>query len=153
MEKAIFAAGCFWGIEEHFRQLLGVMDTCVGYIGGHTIEPTYQQVCRGDTEHAEAVEIDFEPAQISYARLLEEFWRCHNPTQKDRQGPDVGRQYRSAIFFCNEIQRQQAEASKAAMQPHFSLPIVTEIVPASTFYHAEEHHQQYVAKQRQSFWR
>lgn len=143
---ATFAAGCFWGVEERFRTLTGVASTSVGYIGGHTEHPTYQEVCQGDTEHAEAVQIEFDPKQVSFAALLEVFWHCHDPTQKDRQGVDVGRQYRSAIFAHDDEQRQTAQVSMQQAQAHFPRPIVTEILPATVFYRAEEYHQQYIAK-------
>ena len=148
MEQATFAAGCFWGIEATFRQLPGVLDTSVGYIGGHTDQPTYQAVCAGDTHHAEAVQIIFDPAQVSYAQLLEAFWQCHDPTQLNRQGPDVGTQYRSAIFYHSPQQETAALNSKAQQQQsgHFHRPIATTIVPATTYYPAEEYHQQYLEK-------
>ncbi|NQY82854.1 MAG: peptide-methionine (S)-S-oxide reductase MsrA [Alphaproteobacteria bacterium] len=145
-QKAIFSAGCFWGVEEHFRTLPGVQRTEVGYIGGHTKNPDYKQVCRGDTEHVEAVRIVFDADQVCYADLLAEFWRCHDPTQKDRQGLDVGRQYRSAIFVYDADQRSAAENAKASVQSAFSRPIVSEILPATTFYTAEDYHQFYIAK-------
>lgn len=148
MEKATFAAGCFWGVEERFRQLPGVSSTTVGYTGGTTKNPTYEQVCTDRTGHAEAVEIEFDPQQVSYEQLLEVFWSSHNPTTKNRQGPDVGSQYRSAVFYHNEAQRDAAEATrdKLTESGKFRAPIVTEIVPASGFYPAEDYHQQYLAK-------
>lgn len=148
MEQATFAAGCFWGIEATFRQLPGVLDTSVGYIGGDTDQPTYKEVCTGDTHHAEAVQIIFDPAQVSYAQLLEVFWQCHDPTQLNRQGPDVGTQYRSAIFYHSPQQEMTALNSKAQQQNNgrFRKPIVTAIVPASTYFPAEEYHQQYLEK-------
>ncbi len=148
MEQATFAAGCFWGIEEAFRQLPGVLETAVGYADGSAASPTYEQVCSGTTGHAEAVQITFDPAQISYLQLLEVFWQCHDPTQHNRQGPDIGTQYRSAIFHHSPQQQTAALASKTQQQNSGSTskPIATEIVPASTFYRAEEYHQQYVEK-------
>lgn len=147
-ETAIFAAGCFWGVEELFRQLNGVKSTEVGYTGGHVENPTYKEVCQGNTEHAEAVRIVFDCQEINFEALLEQFWGCHDPTQKDRQGLDVGRQYRTAIFFTTSEQQRIAEASKKALKTSYSRPILTEITPASTFYLAEDYHQQYVAKKR-----
>lgn len=150
MEKATFAAGCFWGIEEAFRLLDGVLQTSVGYMGGATADPTYQQVCSGETGHAEVVEVQFDPQRISYRQLLEVFWRKHNPTTLNRQGWDIGSQYRSAIFYHNDEQRQQAEQSKAALavSRQFEDPIVTEITLKESFWRAEEHHQQYVLKNK-----
>jgi len=148
MEKAAFGAGCFWGVEVAFRQLEGVKNAAVGYMGGDTDQPTYKDVCSGTTGHAEVVEVEFDPAVISYAALLDLFWRCHNPTQLNRQGPDVGTQYRSAIFTYTAAQQKEAEASKAALAASgkYSAPIVTEIVPAATFFIAEDYHQQYLEK-------
>ncbi len=148
MEQATFAAGCFWGVEATFRQIPGVLDTSVGYIGGDTDQPTYQEVCTGDTNHAEAVQIIFDPAQVSYTQLLEVFWQCHDPTQLNRQGPDVGTQYRSAIFYHSPQQEIAALQSKAQQQNNgqYARPIATSIVPATTYYSAEEYHQQYLEK-------
>ncbi len=148
MEQATFAAGCFWGVEATFRQITGVLDTSVGYIGGHTEKPTYKEVCAGDTNYAEAVKIVFDPAQVSYAQLLEIFWQCHDPTQLNRQGPDVGTQYRSAIFYHSPQQEIAALQSKAQQQNNgqYTRPIATSIVPATTYYSAEEYHQQYLEK-------
>ncbi len=146
LEKATFGAGCFWGVEETFRQMPGVVDAAVGYAGGTYPNPTYHDVCTGQTGHAEVVEVTYDPAQVSYEDLLNVFWANHDPTTLNRQGPDHGTQYRSAIFFHSSAQEKSAQASKAAHQGEFKRPIVTEIVPASTFYRAEEYHQQYLAK-------
>lgn len=147
-EKATFAAGCFWGIEATFRELPGVVDAVSGYEGGHTANPTYQDVCTDRTGHAEAVQIEYNPAEIGYDRLLEVFWSIHDPTQVNRQGPDVGTQYRSVIFFHTPEQEQAARASKARLEASgkFRRPIATQIEPAQPFYRAEEYHQQYLAK-------
>jgi peptide-methionine (S)-S-oxide reductase len=148
MEKATFAAGCFWGVEATFRALPGVLNTRVGYTGGNTEDPTYKQVCTDGTGHAEAVEIEFDPAQIPYTNLLKVFWENHDPTQLNRQGPDWGTQYRSAIFFHSPEQQAAAQASKEALENahRYSKRIVTQIVPAATFYPAEDYHQQYLEK-------
>lgn len=148
MEKATFAAGCFWGVEANFRRVSGVIATAVGYTGGQFQDPTYKDVCTGKTGHAEAVDILFDPAVVSYAQLLEVFWKIHDPTTLNRQGPDVGTQYRSAVFYHSEEQRSIAIGSKEAMQSsgRFKRPIVTEIIPASIFFRAEEYHQQYFEK-------
>jgi len=153
MKKATFAAGCFWGVEEAFRVLDGVIETAVGYMGGTTENPTYQQVCSDTTGHAEVVEVSYDPQVISYERLLERFWSKHNPTSLNRQGWDIGSQYRSAIFYYDEEQRQLAEASKAALDSSdlYEDPIVTEIVPAATFWRAEEYHQKYILKQKPGY--
>lgn len=150
-EKATFAAGCFWGVEETFRELKGVKGTAVGYTGGNTENPTYKEVCTDTTGHAEAVEIEFDPAQVSYNQLLDVFWADHDPTQLNRQGPDYGKQYRSAIFFHTPEQEQLARESKERLtQEHrYSRPVATQIVPAAPFYRAEEYHQQYLAKRGQ----
>ncbi len=147
-ELATFGAGCFWGVQAAFDELEGVLKTQAGYLGGHVENPTYQQVCQDNTGHAEVVQITYDPQRISYQELLERFWQLHDPTQKNRQGPDVGSQYRSAIFTHSETQRQQAEASRAALQAsgRYDRPIVTEITPASQFYPAEEYHQHYLKK-------
>jgi len=142
-EKATFAAGCFWGVEAAFRSITGVEDVVVGYTGGHTANPTYEQVCSHGTGHAEAVEVTFDPARVSYALLVESFWKFHDPTQVDRQGPDVGSQYRSAIFFHSPEQERIAIASRDALQATLDKPIATQIVAASTFYPAEAYHQRY----------
>lgn len=146
MEKATFGGGCFWGVEAAFRRLAGVESTQVGYAGGKLDHPTYEDVCTDRTGHAEVVEVTFDPKVISYHDLLEVFWNNHNPTTLNRQGPDVGNQYRSAIFFHSPEQEAEAKASRDAAQPRFSRPIVTEIVPAQTFWRAEEYHQQYLEK-------
>ena len=148
MAKAIFAAGCFWGVEATFRQLPGVISTRVGYTGGNTASPTYKEVCTDRTGHAEAVEIEYDPAKLSYDKLLEVFWENHDPTQLNRQGPDWGTQYRSAIFFHTPEQEAEAQASKEQLEKsrRFSKPIVTQIVPAVAFFEAEDYHQQYLEK-------
>ncbi|MAM77610.1 MAG: peptide-methionine (S)-S-oxide reductase [Alphaproteobacteria bacterium] len=148
MEKATFAAGCFWGIETAYRRLEGVLDVAVGYEGGSTDNPSYQDVCTGQTGHAEVVEVDYDPEKISYDELLEVFWNIHDPTTLNRQGPDIGTQYRSAIFFHNEDQKKKAELSKSSKQSEGTYPdgIVTEITPHETFYRAEEYHQRYFEK-------
>ena len=144
MERATFAAGCFWGVEEAFRQIRGVLSTRVGYTGGTLANPTYRDVCSDRTGHAEAVEIEFDPGQVSYGELLDVFWRIHDPTTPNRQGPDVGSQYRSAIFFHSPEQEAAARASRERL-PH-AQRVVTEIVPAKEFYPAEEYHQRYLEK-------
>ena len=147
-EKATFAAGCFWGIEAAFRDVEGVVDAQVGYSGGHSASPTYRDVCTDQTGHAEVVEVTFDPARVSYDRLLEAFWSIHDPTQLNRQGPDWGTQYRSAIFFHSPEQEAAARASRDKLQKsgRFPRPVVTKIEPASTFYRAEEYHQRYLEK-------
>lgn len=145
-ERATFAAGCFWGVEHAFRGVPGVADVIVGYIGGHTESPTYEQVCRDDTGHAEAVEVTFDPDQVSYRELVDFFWTMHDPTQVNRQGPDFGRQYRTGIFTHSDEQAKIAEASRGAAQARFSKPIATTIEPAATFWKAEEYHQRYIEK-------
>lgn len=150
-EKATFGAGCFWGVETAFREVPGVLDAAVGYLGGTLENPTYRDVCNGDTGHAEVVEVVFDPEKVTYEQLLDRFWTLHDPTQFNRQGPDYGSQYRSAIFFHSPEQKAAAEASKErlAASGRFAKKIVTEITPASTFYRAEEYHQQYLAKRGQ----
>jgi len=152
MAKATFAAGCFWGVEAAFRQVPGVTATAVGYIGGATENPTYEQVCTDRTGHAEALEVEFDPAKVSYEQLLALFWQVHDPTQLNRQGPDHGSQYRSAIFTHMPEQQAAAVASKQELEKSgkFGRPIVTQVEPASTFYRAEEYHQQYLEKRGQS---
>ena len=147
-ETATFGAGCFWGVEEAFLQTKGVVKTAVGYEGGHFPNPTYRDVCSGQTGHAEVVEIQFDPAKISYEQILKVFWDNHNPTTMNRQGPDIGTQYRSAIFYHNPEQEKRAKKSKDDLEKsgQFRGKIVTEIVPAATFYRAEEYHQQYLRK-------
>ena len=148
MAKAIFAAGCFWGVEEAFRQLKGVTSTTVGYTGGTMKDPSYKDVCTSTTGHAEAVEVEFDPKQVSYDQLLSVFWQSHDPTTLNRQGPDYGTQYRSAIFYEDAEQEAAARRSKAELEKSglFKRPIVTEIKPASEFYRAEDYHQQYFEK-------
>ena len=148
IEKATFAAGCFWGVETTFRQLEGVTDAIVGYTGGTTPDPTYEMVCSGRTGHAEAIQVEFDSERITYDQLLETFWEAHDPTTLDRQGPDIGTQYRSAIFYHAPEQEQAAAAPKATVDDsgRFRDPIVTQIVPATQFYPAEEYHQRYFEK-------
>jgi peptide-methionine (S)-S-oxide reductase len=148
MEKGTFAAGCFWGVEEAFRQVKGVVSTAVGYTGGSFKDPTYKDVCSGKTGHAETVEIEYDPSRVSYEELLSVFWENHDPTTLNRQGPDIGTQYRSAIFFHTPEQKAAAIASKENLQKsgRYKNPISTEITPASRFYRAEDYHQQYFEK-------
>jgi len=148
MAKATFGAGCFWGVEEEFRKVPGVTATAVGYSGGKTSSPTYEDVCTDETGHAEVVEVDYDPAKTSYDTLLDVFWNGHNPTQLNRQGPDVGTQYRSVIFFHTPEQEAAARASKERLSKsgRFARPIVTEISPAQTFWRAEDYHQRYLEK-------
>lgn len=147
-DQATFGAGCFWGIELAFRRVPGVIDVAVGYTGGHTVDPTYKEVCTDTTGHAEVVQVTYDPSVISYDALLDRFWTIHDPTQLNRQGPDFGKQYRSVIFYHGEEQKQAAEDSKARLEASgkFSRPIVTQIVPATDFYRAEEYHQRYLEK-------
>ncbi len=146
-EIASFAAGCFWGVQSFFDQVPGVVQTAVGYMGGQMPNPTYKEVCTGSTEHAETLQIEFNPDQISYEQLLNMFWELHDPTSLNRQGLDIGTQYRSAIFYYTDRQKQIAEESKNKVQPNYGKPIVTEIIPAPEFYSAEEYHQKYFEKQ------
>lgn len=146
MAVATFGAGCFWGVEADFRKLEGVTRTRAGYLGGTLENPTYEQVCTDRTGHAEVVEVEFDPERISYDELLEAFWRMHDPTQLNRQGPDHGTQYRSAIFFHTPDQKVAAHRSKAEAQTLIPKPIVTEITPTSAFYEAEDYHQRYLEK-------
>lgn len=146
MAIATFGAGCFWGVEADFRKLEGVTGTTVGYLGGTLENPTYEQVCSDKTGHAEVVQVEFDPGKISYKELLDVFWEVHDPTQLNRQGPDFGTQYRSAIFSHDAEQEVEAVRSKAEAQTRIARPIVTEITPASTFYEAEDYHQRYLEK-------
>ena len=149
MEKATFGAGCFWGIELGFRKIEGVHDVTVGYAGGETENPTYEEVCTGTTGHAEVVEVFFDPSQVTFENLLEVFWKLHDPTTLNRQGPDMGTQYRSAILYHSEDQLESAKislANQSASGEHIN-PIVTEITPHRNFYRAEEYHQRYFEKQ------
>lgn len=148
LEKATFGAGCFWGVEVAFRQVPGVFEAVAGYLGGTLPNPTYQDVCTGRTGHAEVVEVSYDPAKVRYEDLLNVFWTSHDPTTLNRQGPDRGTQYRSAIFYHDESQKAAAAESKDRWNKSgkFSSPIVTEITPASTFYRAEEYHQRYLEK-------
>jgi methionine-S-sulfoxide reductase len=146
VQKAIFAAGCFWGVQYYFDQVPGVTDTTAGYSGGHTENPTYEDVCYRDTGHAEAVLVEFDPAKVSHEALVQHFFRLHDPTQLNRQGPDIGSQYRSAIFYCNKAQKETAEQVKTAVQTQYQNPVVTEIVSAGPFYPAEDYHQKYTER-------
>ncbi len=146
MMRAIFAAGCFWGVQYYFDQIPGVLQTTVGYIGGETTRPTYDDVCHGDTGHAEAVEIRFDATIISYERLVRHFFRMHDPTQHNRQGRDVGSQYRSAVFYIDNNQKRLAMTVRDSLQPSYDRPIVTQIVPATQFYKAEEYHQKFTVR-------
>ena len=150
LETATFAAGCFWHVEDRFREVEGVVTTTVGFEGGTLPQPTYKDVCTDRTGHAEVVEIQFDPGKVSYEKLVDEFFELHDPTTLNRQGPDFGNQYRSAIFYHSAEQKAQAEAVKARLEKsrRYSRPIVTEIAPASRFWKAEEYHQQYYEKQR-----
>ena len=145
-ELATFAAGCFWGVESSLRRLPGVIDVVVGYAGGSKENPTYEEVCSGRTGHAEAAQVTFDPSVVSYPQLLDAFWQLHDPTTLNRQGPDFGTQYRSAIFTHSEVQSMEAKASMEAAQSQFRQPIVTQIEPAGTFWPAEEYHQRYFEK-------
>jgi len=147
-EKAIFGAGCFWGIEAEFRKVEGVVEATSGYSGGHTKDPSYGDVCSGATGHAEVVEVEYDPSKVSYEELLEFFWENHDPTTPNRQGPDVGTQYRSVVFFLTPEQEAAALVSKEQAQSKFKNPIVTQIKSASEFYRAEDYHQRYFEKNR-----
>ncbi len=153
IQRAIFAAGCFWGVEANFRKLEGIISTRVGYIGGSFTNPTYKDVCSHKTGHAEAVEVTFDSSKITYDELLDVFWSIHDPTTLNRQGPDVGTQYRSAIFYLDLDQKEKAESSKAKMEvsKRFKRLITTQIVPASDFWEAEEYHQQYTEKRNKQY--
>jgi peptide-methionine (S)-S-oxide reductase len=148
MKKATFGAGCFWRVESTFRRIPGVVSTAVGYSGGHLENPSYEDVCTDRTGHAEVVELEYDPARVAFEDLLEVFWTCHDPTQLNRQGPDIGTQYRSVIFYHDDEQKAEAEESKTRMQSLgiYRRPIVTQILPAVPFFRAEEYHQQYLAK-------
>lgn len=146
LETAVFAAGCFWNVEVAFRNVDGVKDVTVGYTGGHAANPTYEQVCSQQTKHAEAVQVKYDPDEVSYRKLLAVFWDLHDPTTLNRQGPDIGEQYRSAIFYHGDGQRKACEAAKAAHQKALGKAIVTEIVPAADFWPAEEYHQRFLEK-------
>jgi peptide-methionine (S)-S-oxide reductase len=149
-KKATFGAGCFWSVEAAFRQLEGVTGTLVGYAGGQLENPSYEDVCSHTTGHAEVVEVTYEPEQVSYEQLLDVFWRKHDPTQLNRQGWDIGDQYRSVVFFHDEEQREAAERSKERKQAQYRKPIATLIEPVPTFYEAEDYHQQYLEKRGRS---
>ena len=146
IQKALFGAGCFWSVEEHFRKLQGIEKTAVGYSGGKTENPTYESVCYENTDHAEVLQVEFDDEIITYETIVEEFWKCHDPTTVDRQGPDIGRQYRSVIYYLDDLQKNIAQKSMEKHQPSFNNMIVTEITKADTFYRAEEYHQKYIQK-------
>ena len=150
MKKALFGAGCFWGVEEFFCKIQGVKDTRVGYSGGHTKNPSYETVCSGTTEHVEVLELHFDETEISYEKILDHFWKCHDPTTLNRQGPDIGRQYRSAIFYFSDFQKEIAENSIIKHQPKFNNNIVTEITKVDTFYLAEDYHQRFIQKRKET---
>ena len=153
MEKAIFGAGCFWHIQDRFKKVKGVSSTSVGYSGGKKDSPTYEQVCTGDTGHAEVVEVDFDPSVVTYSELLDVFWSCHDPTTKDRQGPDIGHQYRSVIYYLDDRQKKLAEESMndISKSGRFRDSIVTEIHPIKEYYKAEDYHQDYFDKKGSLF--
>lgn len=144
--RAVFAAGCFWGVQYYFDQIPGVVSTTVGYTGGHTESPTYEEVCTHTTGHAEAVEIEFDESQVSYETLVRQFFRMHDPTQLNRQGPDVGDSYRSAIFYVDDTQKRTAESISGQLAASFAKPIVTQITPATMFYKAEDYHQKFTER-------
>ena len=146
IQKALFGAGCFWGVEEHFRKINGVTETLVGYSGGNTENPTYESVCYDNTDHAEVLLVNFDEEKISYEDLIQEFWKCHDPTTLNRQGPDFGKQYRSVIYYYNDEQKNIALKSRENNQENFDNRIVTEITKADTFYKAEDYHQKYIKK-------
>ena len=148
IQKALFGAGCFWGVEEHFRKINGVTETLVGYSGGNTENPTYESVCYDNTDHAEVLLVNFDEEKISYEDLIQEFWKCHDPTTLNRQGPDFGKQYRSVIYYYNDEQKNIALKSRENNQENFDNRIVTEITKADTFYKAEDYHQKYIEKNR-----
>jgi peptide-methionine (S)-S-oxide reductase len=146
MELATFGAGCFWGVEAIFQKIKGVIKTTVGYMGGNTKNPTYEEVCTDKTGHVEVIQISYDPKQLNYEKLLEKFWEIHDPTQLNRQGPDIGTQYKSVVFYHNEIQKKLSEHSKNKQQKNYNKKIVTEILPVKDFYPAEEYHQKYYEK-------
>jgi len=154
LEKAIFGAGCFWGVEAAFREVEGVKETVVGYSGGHAANPSYKEVCSGTTGHTEVVQVLFDPEEVAYEELLDIFWKCHDPTEVNRQGPDVGSQYRSVIFYCSPEQKAAAQASKAQRDASgtYQRPVATAIEAATAFYRAEDYHQQYFEKRGRSAW-
>lgn len=146
LQTAILAGGCFWGVQAYFDEVPGVVKTTVGYTGGHVANPSYEQVCTHTTGHAEATKIEFDPTKISYRDILRQFFRMHDPTQMNRQGPDIGDSYRSAIFYLNPEQQKIAEEVKKMVQPNFKQPVVTEVTKAGEFYEAEDYHQKYFKK-------
>ncbi len=146
LEKATFGAGCFWGVEVEFRNVAGVHDAAVGYMGGTLENPSYEAVCTDRTGHAEVVQVEFDPDEVAYEDLVEKFFELHDPTQLNRQGPDVGSQYRSVVFFHSDEQRETAAAVKERVAERFDRPVVTELEPAAEFWRAEEYHQQYLVK-------
>ena len=150
IQKALFGAGCFWGVEEHFLNIYGIVKTEVGYSGGRTKNPTYESVCYENTDHAEVLIVNFDENIITYENIIEEFWKCHDPTTLDRQGSDIGRQYRSVIYYYDDFQKDIAKKSKEKHQLLFNNRIVTEIIKADTFYRAEEYHQKYIQKRASS---